>query len=90
MSDDKLAADKTIAEQKELLAQQDERNAKQLEALAKWKDAYNKLLAQAKEIDGKRAALAKDKITLTRSLEDTTRKNAIGTDFLLTSFPPLR
>jgi hypothetical protein len=74
-SDAKLAADKTIADQKDLLAKQDERNARQLEALAKWKDAYNKLLEQAKTIDGKRAALAEQKIQLTRKLEDAERRN---------------
>jgi hypothetical protein len=73
--DAKLAADKTIADQKELLAKQDERNAKQLEALAKWKDAYNRLVDQARAIDSKRAALAADKIQLTRQLEDTQRRN---------------
>jgi hypothetical protein len=75
-SDDKLAADKTIADQKELLATQDARNAKQLEALAKWKDGYNKLVDQARAIDAKRAALANDKILLTRKVEDQQRKNA--------------
>jgi hypothetical protein len=74
-SDAKLAADKTIADQKDLLAKQDERNARQLEALAKWKDAYNKLLDQAKTIDAKRASLAEQKIQLTRKLEDAERRN---------------
>lgn len=73
--DAKLVADKTIADQKEQLAAQDERNARQLEALAKWKDAYNHLVDQAKAIDSKRAALAADKIQLTRKLEDTQRRN---------------
>jgi chromosome segregation ATPase len=73
--DDKLVADKTIADQKDQLAAQDARNARQLEALAKWKDAYNKLVDQAKTIDAKRASLANDKIQLTRKVEDQQRRN---------------
>jgi chromosome segregation ATPase len=74
-SDDKLVADKTIADQKEKIAAQDTRNARQLEALAKWKDAYNKLVDQAKAIDAKRATLVNEKIALTRKVEDQQRRN---------------
>jgi hypothetical protein len=85
-SDDKLTSDKTIADLGEKLTAQDARNARQLEALAKWKEAYNKLVEQARTIDGKRAALAKDKITLTRKVEDQARRNqalyTLGKDIL--------
>ncbi len=74
-SDDKLASDKTIADLKEQAAAQDTRNARQVEALGKWKTAYNTLVDQAKAIDAKRAALAAEKITLTRKIEDQQRKN---------------
>ncbi|MGH6643465.1 MAG: hypothetical protein ACRED3_12295 [Bradyrhizobium sp.] len=75
-ADNKLAADKTIADQKQLLAEQDARNARQLDALAKWKDAYNKLVDQARAIDGKRADLASKVILKDRQLAEAQRKNA--------------
>lgn len=74
-SADKLSADQSIASLKEQVAAQDTRNAAQLEALGKWKAAYNKLVDQAKAIDGKRAALAAEKIKLTRQVEDQQRQN---------------
>jgi chromosome segregation ATPase len=74
-SDAKLASDKTIADLKDQVAAQDTRNAAQLEALAKWKDGYNKLVDQARAIDAKRAALVTEKIALTRKVEDQQRRN---------------
>lgn len=74
-SDDKLTSDKSIADLKEQVAAQDTRNARQVEALGKWKTAYNKLVDQAKAIDAKRAALVTEKIALTRKVEDQQRKN---------------
>jgi hypothetical protein len=85
-ADDKSTAGKTIAGLKEQLAAQDTRNAQQLEAIAKWKKSFDELLTQAKAIDAKRAALASDKIQLTRKLEDAQRKNqelyTLGTEIL--------
>jgi predicted nucleic acid-binding Zn-ribbon protein len=74
-SDDKLAADKTIADLKEQNAAQDARNAKELETIAKWKKSYDALLAQAKAIDAKRAEFAGKCIALQRQVDDQQRKN---------------
>jgi septal ring factor EnvC (AmiA/AmiB activator) len=74
-SDDKLAADKTIADLKDQLAAQDKRNAAQIEAIGKWKKSYDALLAQAKEIDAKRAEFAGKCIALQRKVDDQQRKN---------------
>ena len=74
-SDAKLTADKSIADLKDQVAAQDTRNARQLEALGKWKTAYNNLVDQAKAIDAKRAALVSEKIALTRKVEAQQRQN---------------
>ena len=74
-SDDKLAADKTIADLKEQNAAQDARNAKELETIAKWKKSYDALLTQAKAIDAKRAEFAGKCIQLQRQVDDQQRKN---------------
>ena len=74
-SDDKLAADKTIADLKEQNAAQDARNAKELETIAKWKKSYDALLTQAKAIDAKRAEFAGKCIELQRQVDDQQRKN---------------
>jgi predicted nucleic acid-binding Zn-ribbon protein len=74
-SDDKLAADKTIADLKEQNAAQDARNAKELETIAKWKKSYDSLLAQAKAIDARRAEFAGKCIQLQRQVDDQQRKN---------------
>jgi predicted nucleic acid-binding Zn-ribbon protein len=74
-SDDKLAADKTIADLKEQNAAQDARNAKELETIAKWKKSYDALLAQAKAIDARRAEFAGKCIQLQRQVDDQQRKN---------------
>jgi septal ring factor EnvC (AmiA/AmiB activator) len=74
-SDDKLAADKQIADLTEQNAAQDKRNAAQLEAIAKWKKSYEALLAQAKAIDAKRAELAGKCIAFQRKVDDQQRRN---------------
>lgn len=74
-SDDKLAADKTIADLKDQLAAQDKRNAAQVEAIGKWKKSYDALLAQAREIDAKRAEFAGKCIVLQRKVDDQQRRN---------------
>jgi chromosome segregation ATPase len=74
-ADDKAAADKTVADLKEQVAAQDARNAEQVEAIGKWKKSFDQLLIQAKAIDAKRAALAAEKIALTRKVENQQRKN---------------
>ncbi len=74
-SDDKLASDKSIADLKEQVAAQDARNARQVEALGKWKTAYNNLVDQARAIDAKRAELAAAKIQLDRKVAEQQRKN---------------
>jgi hypothetical protein len=74
-SDDKLAADKTIADLKEQNAAQDKRNAAQLDAIAKWKKSYEALLAQAQAIDAKRAELAGKCIAFQRKVDDQQRRN---------------
>lgn len=85
-SDDKLAADKTIADLKEQNAAQDARNAKELETIAKWKKSYDALLAQAKAIDAKRAEFAGKCIAFQRQVDDQQRKNLamydLGMDIL--------
>lgn len=74
-SDDKLAADKTIADLKDQLAAQDKRNAAQVEAIGKWKKSYDALLAQAREIDARRAEFAGKCIALQRKVDDQQRRN---------------
>jgi hypothetical protein len=74
-SDDKLAADKAIADLKDQLAAQDKRNAAQVEAIGKWKKSYEALLAQAKAIDAKRAEYASKCILLQRKVDDQQRRN---------------
>lgn len=74
-ADDKTIADKTIADLRAQVAEQDTRNARQIEALGKWKKSFNELLAKAKEIEAKRAELAQQKILLDRKVADQQRKN---------------
>lgn len=74
-ADDKMVADKTIADLRAQVAEQDARNAQQVEALGKWKKGFNELLAKAKEIDAKRAELAQQKILLDRKVAEQQRKN---------------
>lgn len=72
---DKTSADKTIADLTARNEAQDTRNAKQLEAIAAWKKSYETLLARAKEIDGKRAELAQQKVLADRKLAEYRTKN---------------
>ncbi|MDD5200594.1 MAG: hypothetical protein PHC88_12435 [Terrimicrobiaceae bacterium] len=74
-ADDKLAADKTIADLRQQVAAQDTRNAKQVEAIGEWKKAYAKLLDQARAVEAKRAELAAEKIKLDRKVADQERRN---------------
>lgn len=74
-ADDKAIADKTIADLRAQVAEQDARNARQIEALGKWKKGFNELLAKAKEIDAQRAELAQQKILLDRKVAEQQRKN---------------
>jgi len=74
-SDDKLVSDKSIADLQAQVAAQDTRNARQLEALAKWKEGYNKLVDQAKAIDARRGELAARVIVLDRKVADQQRRN---------------
>lgn len=85
-ADDKAADDKTIADLKDQVAAQDDRNAKQVEALGKWKASFEALVTQAKAIDAKRSKLAEEKIALTRKVEAQQRQNdelyTLGKDIL--------
>jgi hypothetical protein len=74
-AEDKAAADKTIADLTEKNVAQDTRNAQQVEALGKWKAAFNELLAKAKAVDAKRAELAQQKILLDRKVAEQRRRN---------------
>ncbi len=85
-AEDKTAADKTIAELTAENAAQDARNAKQVEALGKWKKSYDQLLEQAKAVVAKRDELAAQKILLDRKIADQQAKNqamaALGLEVL--------
>lgn len=83
---DRTSADRKIAELTAKNAAQDERNAKQVEALGKWKKSYDQLLEQAKAVVAKRDELAAQKILLDRKVADQQRKNeamaALGLEIL--------
>ena len=83
---DKTAADKEIADLTAENAAQDTRNAKQVEALGKWKKSYDQLLEQAKAVVVKRDELAAQKILLDRKVADQQAKNqamaALGLEIL--------
>jgi chromosome segregation ATPase len=85
-ADDKTVADKSIADLKAQVAEQDTRNAAQVESIGKWKAAYDQLVTQAKAIDAKRAKLAQEKIVLDRKVEAQQRQNdelyTLGKDIL--------
>jgi len=85
-AEDKAASDKAIADLKAQVAEQDARNAAQVEAIGKWKATFEQLVTQAKAIDAKRAKLAQEKIELTRKVEAQQRQNdelyTLGKDIL--------
>ena len=85
-ADDKLASDKAVADLQAQVAAQDTRKARQVEALGKWKEAYNKLVDQARAIDAKRAELAGQKILADRKVADLQTRNlalyTLGKDIL--------
>jgi uncharacterized coiled-coil protein SlyX len=72
---EKIAAEESIATLNNKLADRDKRIVQMNEALAKWKDGYNKAAAVARTKEEERAQLASEAIVLKRTLADRETKN---------------
>lgn len=73
--DDSQAAVAQIGDLEKQVAEQDARNAAQIEALGKWKKAYEQVADLARATEAKRAQLANEKILLQRKVDERTRTN---------------
>ncbi len=85
-AEDKQASDKAIALLDARVADQDTKLASYIEALAKWKKAYQQAADLARSKEAARAKLESEAIVLQRRVEDQKRKNEgmyqIGTEVL--------
>ncbi|MBU6171803.1 MAG: phage major capsid protein [Verrucomicrobia bacterium] len=72
---EKIAAEESIATLNNKLADRDKRIIQLNEALAKWKDGYNKAAAVARTKEEERAQLASEAIVLKRTVADRETKN---------------
>lgn len=72
---EKIAAEESIATLNNKLADRDKRIIQMNEALAKWKDGYNKAAAVARTKEEERALLASEAIVLKRTVADRETKN---------------
>jgi chromosome segregation ATPase len=72
---EKIAAEESIATLNNKLADRDKRIVQMNEALAKWKDGYNKAAAVARTKEEERAQLASEAIVLKRTVADRETKN---------------
>lgn len=72
---EKIAAEESIATLNNKLADRDKRIIQMNEALAKWKDGYNKAAAVARTKEEERALLASEAIVLKRTVVDRETKN---------------
>lgn len=72
---EKIAAEESIATLNNKLADRDKRIIQLNEALAKWKDGYNKAAAVARTKEDERAQLASEAIVLKRTVADRETKN---------------
>jgi hypothetical protein len=72
---EKIAAEESIATLNNKLADRDKRIVQMNEALAKWKDGYNKAAAVARTKEEERALLASEAIVLKRTVADRETKN---------------
>lgn len=80
-----VAADRIAALEKQVI-EQDGRNAKQIEALAKWKKSYEALTKYATTTEAKRSELAAQAILLQRTVDEQAETNrklyAVGKEVL--------
>jgi chromosome segregation ATPase len=74
-SDEGQAATARIEALETDVAQQDERNAKQVEALGKWKKAFDQLSAAAQTTESKRVELAGKVVVLQRKVDEQKQTN---------------
>ncbi|MCB1276969.1 hypothetical protein [Prosthecobacter sp.] len=74
-NEQKDADAKTIADLKAKVMQQEREQARLQEALANWKEGYQKKTDEAKKVDGQRAELAARVILLDRTIAEQRRKN---------------
>jgi chromosome segregation ATPase len=72
---EKIAAEESIATLNNKLTDRDKRIIQLNEALAKWKDGYNKAAAVARTKEEERAQLASEAIVLKRTIADREMKN---------------
>ena len=72
---EKIAAEESIATLNNKLADRDKRIIQLNEALAKWKDGYNKAAAVARTKEEERAQIASEAIVLKRTVADRETKN---------------
>jgi chromosome segregation ATPase len=72
---DKADAEQSIAKLNEKIAGRDKRIVEYNEALAKWKDGYQKAAAIARTKEDERATLASEAIVLKRTIADRETKN---------------
>lgn len=84
--EEKLRADKSIAELKARVADQDSKLGQYIEALSKWKKAANEASALAQNKEAARAKLEADAILLQRRVDDQKMRNEgmykLGTEIL--------
>ena len=74
-NEDKAAAENTIAELNNKLAEREKRIVQFTEALEEWKNGYNKAATIARTKEEERAKLASEAIVLKRTIADRDRKN---------------
>lgn len=74
-SDDGQTAAARIEALETQVTQQDERNAKQVEALGKWKKSFDQLRAAAQETESKRVELAGKVVVLQRKVDEQKQTN---------------
>ena len=72
---DKAAAEQSISKLNDKVADRDKRIVEYNEALAKWKDGYQKAAAIARTKEDERATLASENIALKRTIADREAKN---------------
>lgn len=75
INDDKISADESIATLNNKLVASEKRIVEFTEALAKWKDGYQRAAAVARSKEEERAALAGEVIVHKRTIADRERKN---------------
>ncbi len=74
-NEDRAASEETIAKLNNSLAEREKRIGQYKEALAKWKDGYNKAAAIARTKEEERSTLASEAIVLRRTVADRETKN---------------